>query len=51
MALHNLYDINDFLGKRFGRLTVISKADPIKEGSRVVLVVVVWQEIMQAKDY
>ena len=33
MALHNLYDINDFLGKRFGRLTVISKADPIKEGS------------------
>lgn len=32
MAKHNLYDIDDFIGKRFGRLTVISEAQPIKEG-------------------
>lgn len=32
MAMHNLYNINDFIGKRFGNLTVISEAEPIKEG-------------------
>lgn len=32
MAKHNLYNINDFIGKRFGRLVVVSEAPPIKEG-------------------
>jgi hypothetical protein len=33
MARHNLYNINDFIGRRFGRLVVISEAPPIKEGN------------------
>lgn len=33
MAKHNLYNINDFIGKRFGKLVVLYESEPIKEGS------------------
>lgn len=34
MAKHNLYDFHKLIGKRFGRLVVIDKASPIKEGTQ-----------------